>query len=53
MLLGDSIASLIQKIIGEKAVKWLHDKECGCNKRQEYLNNKHRQLIDWWRWKVN
>ena len=50
MLAGDLIEKIINKVIGQKLVDKIHDNGCNCDKRKEYLNFKHRQLIDWYKW---
>ncbi len=51
MLVGDLTEEIIAKILGKKLVDKIHSKGCKCDERKEYLNKKHRQLIDWYRWK--
>lgn len=40
--LGDTVEKVIEKVLPKKAVEWLKGKDCGCDKRKQFLNEKYR-----------
>jgi hypothetical protein len=50
-LAGDELEALLKKMGADKLTKAYEEvsgKDCGCDKRKEWLNKKHKQLKDWW-----
>lgn len=50
-LAGDELEALLEKMGVDKLAKAYEDvsgKDCGCDKRKEWLNKKHKQLKAWW-----
>ena len=50
-LAGDELEALLEKMGVDKLAEKYEEvsgKDCGCDKRKEWLNKKHRQLKDWW-----
>lgn len=45
-LLGNRIKAYIEFILPKFMIKWFHNHDCGCDKRQEWLNEKHLQYRD-------
>lgn len=46
-LLGNRVESIIELILPTFIIKWFHNNECGCDKRKEWLNNKHLDYREW------
>jgi len=51
--LGNTLELLIRKLLPPFLYNKVHYEGCGCDERKEWLNNQHRKIIDWWRWKMN
>lgn len=45
-LWGNHLEEIISWYIPKKVIDWMHDNECGCNKRKEWLNDKCYQYRD-------
>ena len=52
-MLGDAVEKAIRYILGDKLTDKIHDSGCGCDQRREWLNEMHRRVIDWLKWKFN
>ena len=51
-LIGDEVEDLLKKIGADKLAKAyeeITDRDCGCNKRKEWLNNLHQKIKNWWK----
>ncbi len=50
-LAGDELEEILHKLGADKLAELYEEvaeEDCGCDKRKEWLNEKHRQLKDWW-----
>lgn len=46
-LLGYRVESLINATVPQCIIDWFHNNDCGCDKRREWLNDKHFQFRMW------
>ena len=51
-LAGDELEEILKRMGADKlaaAYEEVSGKDCGCDKRKEWLNKKHKQVREWWK----